>query len=397
MKVVASLADYGSRPVEIVDGDGCWLYDNKGKKYLDFLAGWCVGNIGWKNKNVQEALQKEVERGVYVPPVFRFPQWEEFAELLVKISPNKLLTKVFRCTSGSESVEFAIKCARAATGKKTIVSVDGVYHGHTFGALSAGDECREKIAPCLPNFLKIPMPNFSKGISVKESVEKFEKLIKEKDVAAFLSEPVWTNAGAIIPPSDFYPAIEKICRKNGILLIMDEVATGLGRCGKLFASELWDIKPDILCLAKGLTGGYGTMGATLVTEEVFEKSRGIPSYSTFGWLPLDLAGTKANVEILLKEKLWENSRKIGEYLLQQLKPLEELPNVGEVRGIGLLIGIEIIKGEAQKFQDQCAEEGLVLETAGNALFISPPLILSKELADEGVNIIKKVLGSVRER
>lgn len=401
MNLMSNLADYYSRPLEITDGDGCYLFDTKGKRYVDFLAGWCVGNIGWKNKKVRKAIEKEAARGTYVPPVFRRKEWEEFAELLVSKAPNKKLTRAFRCTSGSEAVEFALKCARAATGKGTIVSVDGVYHGHTYGAAAVGDACTKSMAPCPHGFLKLPMPNESRGVSAKKVVQEFEKMVRENnDIAAFLSEPVWTNAGSYIPPKDFYPAIERLCRKNGILFIMDEVATGFGRCGKMFASELWGVKPDMLCLGKGLTGGYGTMGATLVTEPIFKASRDIPFYSTFGWNALDLAAAQANSEVILKEKLWENAEEVGEYLLEKLKPLEALPYVSEVRGIGLLLGIEIVKDKrskapdwarSQKIQDQCAEEGLILETAGHTLFITPPLTLTRRIVDEGVKILNEVM------
>jgi len=405
---MTNLADYyGTRPIDIVAGEGCYLFDQNGKRYIDFVGGWCVGNIGWKRKEVIEAIKKEAERGTYVPPVFKFSGWEEFAQLLVKIAPNKKLTRVFKCTSGSEAVEFAIKCARAATGKKTIISIDGVYHGHTYGAASVGDACTLAMAPCVPNFVKMPMPLRRRSresaalISAEAVIKQFQTLVEENnDIAAFLSEPVWSNAGVIIPPPDFYPTIEKICREHGILLVMDEVATGFGRCGKLFASELWGIKPDILCLGKGLTGGYSTMGATLVTEEINNRARNIPQYSTFGWAPFDLAAAKANVELLLKEKLWENAATIGDYILTQLQSLNDLPYVGEVRGIGMLLGIEIVKDKkslepdwsrAQKIQDACAEHGLLIETAGHILFMSPPLILTKKIADEGLAILKKIM------
>ncbi|MEK7516170.1 MAG: aspartate aminotransferase family protein [Patescibacteria group bacterium] len=393
------LADYYSRPIEIVDGDGCFLVDAKGKRYLDFIAGWCVGNIGWKRKEVREALQKEAARGIYVPPFLHFAGWEKFAELLVSHAPGKL-SRVFRCTSGSEAVEFAVKCARAATGKKFIVSIDGVYHGHTYGAASVGNACSKEMAPCLFEFEKIPMPNEYRGVTAAEVVKKFEKRAREGDIAAFISEPVFTNAGAIVPPADFYPAIADICRKHGILLVMDEVATGFGRCGTLFGSELWGLEPDIICLGKGLTGGYGTMGATLVTEKVYARASGIPWYSTFGWLVTDLAAAQANVEVILRERLWENAREVGAYILEKLKPLEDTPDVGEVRGIGMVLGIEIVRDKqsrapdflkAQRFQDRCAERGLLLETAHNTLFITPSLTLTKELADQGIGIISEVL------
>jgi len=395
------LADHQARPIEIAKGEGCYLFDRDGKRYLDFIAGWCVANAGYQRREIIVGVEKQVARGLFVPAFLRYRGWEEFARLLSGIAPNKKLTRAWRCTSGSEAVEFAIKCARAATGRKTIVSVDGVYHGHTYGAASVGEACTDDMSPCLPGFLKIPMPDSRRGPSAAAVLAELEKIFKENDgVAAFLSEPVWTNAGSIIPPKDFYPSVQKLCRQYKALLIMDEVATGFGRCGSLFGSELWGLQPDILCLGKGLTGGYGTMGATLVTEEIFQGSTNIPSYSTFGWAANDLAAAQANVELILKEKLWENAARVGEYLRQKMRPLEDLPFVGEVRGIGLLLGIEIVRDKstftpdyrtAAQLQNMCAKEGLLLETAGSALFITPPLILTKEQADEGVKILEQVL------
>lgn len=397
---MGNLADYSSRPIKIKKGDGCYLFDESGKRYLDFIAGWCVGNIGWGNKEVRSAIRAEAERGVYVPPLFRFGEWEKFAKLLIDIAPNNKLSKAFRCTSGSEAVEFALKCARGSSGKKKIVSVDGVYHGHTYGAASAGDACVPAMRPCLPEMIKIPMPDGYRGSDYREILKQLETILKAGDVAAFLSEPAWTNAGAIIPSEEFYPAVAALCEKYDVILIMDEVATGFGRCGKLFASELWGVKPDILCLGKGMTGGYGTMGATLVTENIFKASKSVPAYSTFGWNALDLAAAKANVEVILKNKLWKNSEEIGSYLIEKLKPLEKLSYVGEVRGIGLLVGIEIVRDKkskipdwnrAQKLQDSCAAAGLLIETAGHTLFITPPLILDKKAADEGIKILNGII------
>lgn len=401
MDMKQHLADHYSRPIEIAAGEGCYLYDSKGKRYLDFIAGWCVGNAGWKRKEIIEAIEKQARQSLFVPAFLRYRGWEDFAKLLASIAPNKELTRAWRCTSGSEAVEFAIKCARAATGRKIIVSIDGVYHGHTYGAAAVGEACTASMAPCAPGFIKIPMPNPYRGPNAAAVLEKFRDILEENnDVAAFLSEPVWTNAGAIIPPENFYPAMAKLCRSYGITLIMDEVATGFGRCGALFGSELWDLKPDILCLGKGLTGGYSTLGATLVTEKIFERSRDIPSYSTFGWAANDLAPARANLEIILKEKLWENAGQVGEYLLGKLKIFEEKSYVGQVRGAGLLLGIEIVHDKKSKtpdyaravaIQDECAKRGLLVETAGHTLFITPPLVLTKELADDGVRILEKVL------
>lgn len=396
-----SIALHWRRPIEISHGEDCLLFGPNGERYIDFSAGWCVGNIGWKRKEVRDAIVKEAERGTYIPPFLHFREWDAFAARLTEIAPANRLTRVFPCTSGSEAVEFAMKCARAATGKKTIVSIDHVFHGHTYGAASLGRNNGNAMAPYVPGCIKLPMPNAYHSVTAAEVLRNFTELLRREDsIAAFLTEPVWTNAGAIIPPPDFLPAIERLCRDHGALFIMDEVATGFGRCGILFASELWNLSPDILCLGKGFTGGYATMGATLVTEEVFAESKNLPTYSTFGWLQTDFAATRANVEVLLRDKLWENAKEVGAFLLSELKALEDLPFVGEVRGIGLLLGIEIVRDKESRAPDEkkanalcdaCSKRGLILELAGNTLFITPPLILTKELAKEGADIVKEVL------
>lgn len=399
------LADYYSRSVSIVRAQGCHVFDKKGKKYLDCIAGWCVGTVGWGNEEIRDAIREEAVYGRYVPPLFRFEKQEEFATLLCSLAPHKKLTRAFRCTSGSEAVEFALKCARASTRKRDIISIDGVYHGHTYGAAAVGEACQRKgsgVEPCPAGFLKLPLPHPLRGPSEDEVLKQFEALIEHNsDIAAFMSEPVWTNAGAIVPSSSFYPKIESICRAHKILFIMDEVATGFGHCGKLFASELWGLHPDILCLGKGISGGYGTIAATLVTESVFRKSRSIPSYSTFGWVPLDLAAARSNIEIIVRERLWENARDVGVYFLEQLRAVFSTHSrVGDIRGIGLVIGIELVKSKKNNMPDTiraflvqraCEKRGLLLETIDGILFLTPPLVFTHTNVDEAVRILKSVL------
>lgn len=384
------LASYDERPIEFTRGKGCFLYDTNGRTYLDFLAGWCVGNIGYGRSEIMAATKKQAKAGCYIPPFFHHQTWEQFAKLLCTNAPGDL-TRAFRVTSGSEAVEMAIKCARAATGKPVIISIDEVYHGHTYAAATVGEACTVSMSPCLPGFEKIPLPRTKD--EADKVVEQFQKMAStRKDIAAFLSEPVWTNVGVYVPEPNFYPRIEKICRQYGILFIMDEVATGFGRCGKLFASELWNLTPDIICLGKGLTGGYATLGATLVTEEIYKLSNTFPSYSTFGWNLFDLAAAQKNVEIIIKEKLSKQAQSVGAYLFKKLKTLEVLPKVKEVRGIGMIFGIELKNSDVDVIAAQCLKEGLIIETArGKTLFISPPLVLTKKLADKGVKILAKII------
>ncbi len=400
----SALAAYRPRPIDLVDGEGCFVTDTQGKRYLDLLAGWCVGNVGWKRKEVIEAIEQEARKGVYIPPLFRNKAHEEFAQMLIKLAPGDRLTRAFRCTSGSEAVDFAIKLARATTGKPTIVSIDGVYHGHTYGAASVGDACNDAIAPCVPDMIKLPMPTVMRGPDEATVLQAFESLVRErKDIAAFVSEPVWSNGGVYVPSPDFYPHIQRICRANGILFVMDEVATGFGRCGSLFASEIWGLEPDIVCLAKGLTGGYGTTGAVLTSEKVYEAGDRVTHYSTFGWLATDLAAARANVSVILRERLWENAHQVGAILINALMPLEKSKHVAEVRGCGLLIGVDIVSDKrtkkpdiarAVKIQDVCADLGVLIDTADHVLFITPPLILTEQQAEEGAAIIRKAVDSV---
>ena len=385
------LAEYLRVSFEFSRGDGCFLIDAKGKRYLDFIGGWCVATVGWHNAEMADAITRQAQIGVYVPPVLSNPEQEAFATRLTELAPGKI-SRAFRCTSGSEAVEFALKCARASTRKPMIVSIDGVYHGHTYGAMSVGDECTSKVGPCPEGFLKLPMPKtIEEGVAV---VAQFEALVKERrDIAAFLSEPVWTNAGCFIPPAGFYEGIQRVCRRYGVLLVMDEVATGLGRCGKLFASELWGLEPDIICLAKALTGGYATMGATLVTEHVFKRSRGISDYSTFGWLQQDLAAAQKNVEIISRDRLWENAETVGAYLLEEIMPIEKMFTVKQVRGQGLVFAIEFHLPIAALIAYSCYRKGLLVTVAdANTLFFSPPLVLSKKQAKMGAEMLRRACG-----
>lgn len=382
------LADYGSAPVDFVRGQGSYVFDKRGKKYLDFQTGWCVGTVGWKNKEMAEAISRQAREGFHEPPWFRVERHEKFASRLIELAPGKL-NRVFRACSGSEAVEFAIKAARAATGKTTVISVDGVYHGHTYGAASVGNAAH-RIGPVVPGFVKMNMPKT--GVGFCEALEK--AIVERGDVAAFLSEPVWTNAGCVIPPDGFYREVQRICRKHKVLLVMDEVATGMGRCGKLFASELWGIEPDILTLGKSFTGGYATMAATLVTESVFQKARGISSHPTFGWCFQDLAAVEKNVEITVRDDLAGNAADVGAYLLGLLKPLETLKKVKEVRGIGMVLAIEFRLPIAPLIAARCHRNGLIVDFSdARTLFLSPMLCLRQKEAKMGANILKRACGA----
>ncbi len=401
------IADSDAYPIDITSGEGTNLVAADGSTYLDFVGGWCVATVPWKHRAIQAAYREAAELGVYIAPMYRWERWEHLAARLTELTPGKL-QRTFRCTSGSEAVEFGIKLARAATGRKTIVAFDHVYHGHTFGAATVGTGLTEAMGPGVPDIVKLPLPdeyrnpyNFTGAALSDAIVADFEKIAGNGNVAGFLSEPIFTNAGAVTPPADLYPKLAAACQRHGSLLIMDEVASGFGRTGKLFASEWWNLEPDILCLGKAFSGGFAAIGATMCTDDVFRNLRRIPAYSTFGWTVADTIVTAANVELVAKEKLAERSLAMGERLLETLGLLEQLPHVGLVRGRGLLVGIEIVTDKRGRERDarradrivaECQRRHLLIEIAKpGCLFLSPPLSVNDTTLTDGVAILRDVI------
>lgn len=384
------IGNYASRPLEFVRGEGSYLFDKEGRRYVDLLGGWCTSTVGWRNPEMARAIARQAEEGIYVPPVFASGRQEALAKRLLGLAPGNM-SRVFRTTSGSEAVEYAVMCVRGATGRNTIVSIDGVYHGRTYGAAALGNAYVDKMGPKPRGFRKLPLPKTHEGgLAV---IAEFERIVRETgDVAAFMSEPLWTSPGCHAPPGGFYEGIQRVCRENGVLIAMDEVSTGMGRSGKMFASELQGLEPDVICVGKSFTGGYAAMGATLVTEEVYAAAKGIPDYSTFGWLPQDLAAAEMNVEILLRDRLIENARTMGEYMKESLRSLERLKIVKEVRGQGLMLCVEFVEPIAVQKSIECVGAGLITAPAEDmrSLFLSPPLCIDRASMDEGIEIIKKV-------
>ena len=247
--------------LDIVKSEGNFLYDSKGKKYIDFLMGWCVGNIGWGSKEVKTAVNK-FNGPDYVNPGYLYQPWGELAELLAKITPGRL-QKSFRATGGTEAVEIALQAAMSHTKRHKFISIEGSYHGHSIGAMSVGmSDFRKHYKNLLSHCYKIKPPLDS------SAANRVIKLLSNKNIAALIMEPIICNLGVLIPEKNFMRKVQAACKQYGTVFIMDEVATGFGRTGKLFASEHYGLKPDIMCLAKGMTGGYGGLGAAIMTPEI---------------------------------------------------------------------------------------------------------------------------------
>lgn len=379
--------DSAAENIEIVKSDSDYLIDAKGKKFIDFYMGWCVGNIGWGNKQVRNAI-KHFNGPDYVNPSYLYQPWAELAELLAKITPGKLI-KSFRTTGGTESVEIALRSASVCTGRHKFISIEGSYHGNSIGAQSIGDS---QFRAHQPNLLfrsyKINAPFNDKSIS------QIAKLLKRKDIAAFIMEPVICNLGVIIPKREFMTEIQSLCKEYGTLLIMDEVATGFGRTGKLFACEHFNIEPDILCLAKGLTGGYAAMGATIVTDEVAKAMEyDFSYYSTFGWHPLSVAAALANIHYILdnKAQLLQNTSDISQYFQQRLLKMR-FKHPAEIRIIGLAIAIEFKNADYPKqIIETAKKKGLLLSYVGNSIVMFPALNIHKTTAKNGLDILEQCL------
>jgi len=310
--------DGNPRNLEVVRSKGNYIYAARGRKYLDFSVGWCVGNVGWGVKEILKEVKKFIGPD-YVSPGYLYKPWAELAELLAKMTPGKL-TKSFRATGGTEAVEIALQAAMSYTKRHKFISIEGSYHGHSIGAMSVGSsDFRSWYKNLLPDCYKITPPLNA------ETAQKIEKMLGNRDIAAFICEPTICNLGVLIPTKEFFTIVQKACKKYGTLFIADEVATGFGRTGKMFASEHYNLQPDIMCLAKGLTGGFGALGTAIMTEEVAKSMEfSFSFYSTFGWHPLNVQAAIANLKYLLKnqKEFLANANKVSCYFKERLEKMK---------------------------------------------------------------------------
>lgn len=373
-------------PFEIKKTDEFSLYNAAGKSCIDFTSGWCVGNIGWGNSEIRKALANN-GRPDYVAPPFYYQPWEKLAAKLAEIAPGEL-KKVYRTTGGTESVDGAMQIAMASTGRKGFMSVEGSYHGNSIATLSIGDsENRDNFKNLMPDCYKIEPP------LDRYAIKKVETKLKKKNIAAFIMEPVITNLAVTIPEPEFMAALSELCNKYGTLLVMDEVATGFGRTGRMFASEHYDIKPDIMCLGKAITGGYAGMGAILTTSKIAKRVKGnIHLYSTYGWHPASVDAAIANLNFLQKNR----SR-----LLKNVTVMEALCNRrlaemkfkgGDIRSKGLAISVDVKKSfYAFKIALSCFNKGLIISPDENHIVLFPPITVTEEVTNRAFDILQDTL------
>lgn len=381
-KITASknhlIALYPNRGITFTKGNGVYLYDQNGEKYLDLGSNYGVNIFGYNHPPITKALQRQLNDLVNLHGSFNNQVRTQAAENLLKAT-NGRLSKIFFSNSGAEAIEAALKFARVATGKSHFIAMKNAYHGKTLGALSAtaGERYRNPFLPLLWDFTHVSFGN----------IEELQCSISN-NTAAIMIEPVQGEGGIHVAPPEFYSELQDICLRRKILLIVDEIQTGVGRTGTFLAGEQFGLKPDILCLGKGIAGGI-PIGVTLVTKEISSK---IPLHihtTTFGGNPLACAGILAVLKELENGKVFDEVAKLGRYFLDQLKSIDN-PKIIEVRGLGLMIGMEL-EGNATPVLRALQQERIIALPAGsNIVRFLPPLTITKTELDKAISVLKRI-------
>jgi len=374
---------YQRFPVTIEKGLGSHVWDTENNEYIDCMGGYGVALVGHRNERVVKAIKSQIDKVITVHSSFYNKTREEFLQSLIDIAPAGL-SQVHLNNSGAESVEAGIKFARKFTGRKGMVAMKGSYHGKSMGALSLtfNPKYREAFKPLVDTV----------SFSPYGDIDALQTTV-DKDTAFVILEPIQGESGIHVPPDEFLQNVRKICDENGSLLIFDEIQSGLGRTGSMWASEHWKTIPDIMCLAKGIAGGV-PMGATLVKPDILSVMKKGEHSSTFGGNPLACAAGTATLQALTQDGLIKNAENMGEKFLRGLNDLKSKHNIiREVRGKGLMIGVEL-KFEVKDILMEGIKKGLLLLYSGrNILRLLPPLVISEEDVTKSLQIIDELLTS----
>ncbi|HYW26937.1 MAG TPA: acetyl ornithine aminotransferase family protein [Terriglobales bacterium] len=383
-------------PFVMDHGEGCWATDVDGNTFLDFTAGIAVCSTGHSHPRVVRAITDQAGRFLHMSGTDFYYRTEiELAERLAAAMLPGTPARVFFTNSGAEAVEGAMKLARYSTGRPNFLAFFGAFHGRTMGALSltaSKATQRRRFAPLLPSVFHVPYPAEARGIGTDEALanidELFATVMPPESVAAVFVEPVQGEGGYLVPPSDFLPRLRELTRRHGILLVTDEVQSGMGRTGRMLAAEHWEVQPDVVCLAKGLASGM-PLGAFVARAEHMSWAPGSHG-STFGGNPVACAAALATLD-LLQEGLVDNAREVGHHLLEGLRGLRARHPalVTDVRGLGLMAALQLDTPElAGEVVQRAFRRGLLLLTAGSrAVRLCPPLVLSPVEADVGLEIL----------
>ncbi|PIP63359.1 aspartate aminotransferase family protein [Candidatus Roizmanbacteria bacterium CG_4_9_14_3_um_filter_33_18] len=369
---------YVNRGITFVRGEGVYLYDDAGNKYLDMMSNYGVNIFGHGDKQILKQLEQQLRLLTTLHGSFNNDKRAEASEMLIKRS-GQSYTNVYWCNSGAEANEAAMKFAVVATGKKKIITCDHGYHGKTLGALSVtyGEKYRKPFLPLLWHVEFIP----------HDDLEALKKTI-DKDTAAFIVEPIQGEGGIYVPDKNYLKKVRQICDERGVILIIDEVQTGMGRTGSLLCSQQFGVEADILTLGKGLAGGI-PIGATLINNKVSTVIfKGLHT-STFGGNPLACAGVIATLD-KIEGSLLKHITEMGSYFIKELKKIKSSSILG-VRGQGLMIGLDVKIDRNNLLKKLQGEKILAIPAADTVVRFLPPLIIEKKHVDLVISVLKKVL------
>ena len=379
---------YGRQPLVLVKGEGCRVWDDTGKEYLDCLAGLAVVNLGHAHPEVAKAAAAQLTQLVHVSNIYYTTPMVELAEALVRLS---FADRVFFANSGAEVNEGAIKLVRRysrerfGAGRHRIICMENSFHGRTLGALSATGQSKfwQGFDPLLPGFVFVPFNNLE---AVAQAVDA--------TVCAVMLEPILGEGGVCLPSPDYLKGLRQLCDAKGLLLVLDEIQTGLGRTGTLFAQENFGITPDVMTLAKALANGL-PMGALLATAEVASAFVPGTHASTFGAGPVVAAAANAALDLLSAPEFLAGVRERGFWLEKGLRAMQaELPVIKEVRGLGLMWGLELTQ-EGTPVVAACRERGLLVNcTQGNVIRLLPPLVITPQEIDAALTILGEAFKAV---
>jgi acetylornithine/LysW-gamma-L-lysine aminotransferase len=369
---------YTKRPISIVRGEGAHLWDSDGKEYIDCVGGQGAGNLGHANSVVAQAIAAQAQTLISCPEMFYNDRRAQLLEKLVSIAPPGL-SNVYLCNSGAEAVEAALKFSRLTTGRKEIVAAMRGFHGRTYGALSATWEkkYREPFEPLVPGFRHVPYNDLA---ALDDAVTG--------QTAAVILEVVQGEGGVRPGTPEFLRGAQHLCRARGVMLILDEVQTGFGRTGEMFALQHYNLQPDLLCLAKSIAGGI-PMGAVLFGERIGKLPAHVHG-STFGGNPLVCAASLAAIDYIETNHLPERAAELGAWFQARLKKIQS-PAVREVRGLGLMVGIDL-KQKATPYLMALMERGLLVLPAGlTVMRFLPPLVISQADLAQAADLVEQVL------
>jgi 4-aminobutyrate aminotransferase len=403
-------------PFVMDHGKGSEVWDVDGNRFLDFAAGIAVNSTGHSHPKVVKAIQDQAEKFIHISSDFYHEPWIALGEKLNEIAPFDEAAVSFMCNSGTEAVETAIKLARFHTGRSNFIGFTGAFHGRTMGAVTitaSKPTYHRGFFPLMNGVVHAPFPNPYRPILDRQTGEDYGEtvvryiedeilghILPPDEVAGILVETIQGEGGYIVPPAGFYPALRELCDKNEILLIVDEVQCGMGRTGKWWAIEHFDVEPDVVTSAKGIASGL-PMGACIARKSIMDWPRGVHG-NTFGGNPISCAAALATLDLIENEYM-ENADRVGQYTNDALHEImARHPSIGDVRGIGLMIGVEFVKdrktkvpaeGLTNRIVDLAFERGLILLSCGKSVIrIAPPLCITEEEIDEGLKILDEAVG-----